>query len=176
MKVRKVMGLTLAVPALVLALAQPGNAASTSVVTFAGTVQITPKALPQQVSTDACFFGVATSCANAAESSGMAAGPALDVPAVGAKAVDGLQVRATYTETCATATTLQPTGSAALTGNVHEANGAWSAPIDARWTRAGLVAVIQGDAVGAALFTPAGAVACGSPTPFAVAGAVELAY
>jgi len=175
--IRKTMGLATVVPALVLALAQPSDAASTGVVTFAGTIQITPRAVAQQVITDVCFFGPAKACANAAESSGAAAGTALDAAALGAEAVDGLQVRATYTETCAAGTGLSPVGSAELTGKVHDAvTGAWSEDIRATWTRAGLVAVISGDATGAVLFTPAGVPACGASMPVAVTGAVELAY
>lgn len=179
--VRKTLGLAAAVPALVLALAQPSDAATTGVVTFAGTIQITPRAVAQQVFTDVCFLGPAKTCANDAESSGAAAGAAagtaLDALAQQARAVDGLQVRATYTETCAAGTGLSPLGSAQLTGKVHDAvTGAWSEDIDAAWTRAGLVAVISGDATGVALFTPAGVPACGAPMPVAVTGAVALAY
>lgn len=177
MKARNGLGLAIATPALVLALAQPSDAASRGVVTFAGTIEITPTALPQQQTLDVCFFGVGKSCANGAESSGMAAGPAVDT-AIGADTVDGLQARATYTEVCTPGTALQPTNSAQLTGNVHKGvtKDAWSAPVSATWFRAGLVAVIQGDAIGAALFTPIGVPACGVAVPVAIAGAVELAY
>jgi hypothetical protein len=175
--VRKTMGLVAAVPALVLALAQPSDAASNGVVAFAGTLQITPRAVEQQVTTAVCFFGPAKTCANGAESSGAAAGTALDALGQSARAVDGLQVAATYAETCAAGTGLSPVGSAQLTGKVHDAvTGAWSQDVRATWTRAGLVAVISGDATGAALFTPAGVPACGAPMPVAVTGAVELAY
>lgn len=176
MKVRKVLGLGLSVPALVVALAQPSDAASTSIVTFGGTIQVTPTALPQQQQLDLCFSAV-TSCVNGAESSGMAAGAAADPAALKADAVDGLQATATYTEACAPATAIQPVGRAELTGKVHDAvAGTWSRDVSATWTRAGLVAVIQGEAVGTALFTPAGVPACGRPLQVAVAGAIELAY
>ena len=176
MKVRKVMGLTVAVPALVVALAQPSDAASRAVVTFAGTIEVVAYAVPQQTTLDVCFFASAT-CENGAESGGMAAGAAVDTATFAPKVVDGLQARATYAETCAPVTGLQSVATANLSGKVHEALGnAWRGSIAATWTRAGLVAVIQGDAVGTALFTPLAAPACGRPVPVAVAGAVQLAY
>jgi hypothetical protein len=176
MKVRKALGLVMATPALVLALAQPSDAAADDVVTFAGTIQITPTALPQQQQLGVCFFGLAAqTCANGAESSGMAAGAGLDAGTLVAEPVDGLQAEATYVEQCAPGTGLQPVGSATLVGNAHKSlSGAWGQDVRATWVRAGLVAVIQGDAIGTALFTPAGVPACGKPVPVAVAGAVEL--
>lgn len=176
MKVRNVLGLAAAVPALVVALAAPGDAATTSVVTFGGTISIRPTALPQQQTLDVCFVAVTEAgCANGAAASGMAAGQVTH--SAGADVVDGLQARATYTEVCTAGTVIQPVGSAVITGNVHEAVAdKWSPTVSATWFRAGLVAVIQGDAVGTALFTPIEAPACGQASRVAVTGAVELAY
>lgn len=177
MKVRKIAGLAVAVPALVVALAQPGNAASLGVVEFAGTLSITPRADGAQVTTNVCFFGLAKTCANGTESSGVAAGPALDTAALDADAIDGLQVSATYSEPCTTGSGLAPVGMATLSGNVHKSvTPGWSGDIKAEWIRAGLVAVVAGGANGVALFTPAGVPVCGQPVQVAVTGAVQVAY
>ena len=176
MLVRKALAFAVTVPALVAGLAQPAVAQSRDVVTFEGTFQLKPTALPQQQVTDLCFFAV--TCANGAEPNGMAAGAGIDQASLQAHVVDGLQATATYFESCTPGTGFQPIGSAQLTGGVHERlSGEWKATnVEATWTRAGLVAVIQGDAVGTALFTPIGVPACGVASPVAVAGVVTLAY
>jgi hypothetical protein len=170
MDVRRAAGLIVAVPSLLVAMALPGNAATTGVVTFAGTVTITPTMSPGTGSLDACFFGVET-CLNDKPSKGVAAGA--DV----AQAVDGLQAHAEYTEVCAAVTGFPATGSATLTASVHQVpSSAWSAPVTATWQRVGLVAVIQGGATGAALFAPVAPApaACGQPVEVAVIGAAEF--
>ena len=176
MKVRNVLGLVAAVPALVVALAAPGNAATTSVVTFAGQIKVRPTPLPQLQTLDVCFVSPTESaCPNTAVPNGTAAGQAAYV--AGADLVDGLQARATYVEPCAPVTGMPVIGTATLTGRVHEAVGdKWSPNVSATWFRAGLVAVIQGGAVGTALFTPIDAPACGVAGSVAVAGVVEAAY
>lgn len=176
MEVRKALGLAVTTPALVLALAQPSDAASADVVTFGGTITITPTALPQQQQLDVCFSALAA-CASA-EPTGMAAGTAVDRTTLAAEPVDALRAKATYVEVCAPATGIQPVGSAQLSGAVHKTlSGTWSPELDATWTRAGLVAVISGrNVAGTALFTPAGPAQCGRPVQVAVAGAVALTY
>lgn len=173
MFVRKALALAVAVPALLAGLAQPAAAQSQDVVTFEGTFRLKPTALPQQQVTNLCFFAVA--CQNGAEPNGMAAGAGIDRASLQAHVVDGLQATATYTESCTPGTGFQPIGSAQLSGGVHQ-SGAWKNTVSATWTRAGLVGVIQGDAVGTALFTPVGVPACGVASPVAVAGVVTLAY
>ena len=181
MKVRKAVALAVAVPALVVGLAQPSAAQSADVATFAGTFELKPTVLPQQQVMNLCFFAFA--CANTAEPNGTAlgagAGAGADVSVPAPHVVDGLQATASYVETCTPGTGFQPIGSAELSGiGVHDrVSGKWTATdLRATWTRAGLVAVISGQAVGAALFTPAGAPACGVASPVAVAGLVELTY
>lgn len=169
MRIRNVLGLAVAVPALVTALAAPGDAASPHVVSFGGYVTVTPTSMPETQTLDVCFS--AFECANGASRTGAAAG----ADATG-RPVAGLQARATYSEAC-TAGAIAPIGSADLTGNVYKPlPGVWSQDVHASWFRAGLVAVIQGDAVGVALFTPAytGVPVCDQPVTVAVAGAVEL--
>ena len=172
MNVRKSAGLLVAVPSLLVAMALPGHAATTTgVVAFAGTVKVTPTMSPGTGSLDLCFSGI-TACANGAPSTGVAAGA--DV----AQAIDGLQAHAEYTEVCAAVTGLPATGSATLTANLHQLpSSTWSAPVTATWQRVGLVAVIQGGATGAALFAPVAPApaACGQPVQVAVIGAAEFA-
>ncbi|HVF03823.1 MAG TPA: hypothetical protein VNA20_03195 [Frankiaceae bacterium] len=177
MKIRNVLGLAAAVPAVVVALATPGDATAASVVTFTGRIDVRPTALPQQQTLNVCFVAVTeTGCANGATPTGVAAGQVTDT-AAGADVVDGLQATARYTEVCAPGTTIAPVGNAMLSGNVHKAvAGQWSPTLSATWVRAGLVAVISGDAVGTALFTPVGVASCGQPVPVAVSGAVALTY
>lgn len=174
MRIRNVVGLAVAVPGLVVALAAPGDAASRDVVTFAGRIEVRPTATAQPQTLDVCFFTLSTACANGEMSSGVAAGPSAgSVPDV----VDGLQARAEYTEVCAPVTGVAPIANATLRGQVHKAASGWSPVVSAQWTRVGLVAVIQGDATGVALFTPlAVGTPCGQPVPVAIAGAVEVTY
>jgi hypothetical protein len=184
MKLRNIVGILVAAPALVLALAGPSDAASTGAIAFAGTVRLVPQSTG---STTFCLFGAPTkSCANGQPSTGVAAGAAMAaLPA----AVDGLEGTAAYTENCVTADPSLPgvpvTGVATITARVHEvAPSVWRGPINAQWSRAGLVAVITGDATGAALFAPAGPApstpaapaVCGAPTDFAVVGSAEITY
>lgn len=173
MKVRKVLGLGVAVPALVLALAQPSVAAQSHVVTFAGTIQITPTASGAPQTLEICFY--AAVCQNFAEPSGVANGGSVDPLAPRVDVVDGLEATARFGEMCAPGGTLQPTASAILTGRFHQAqSGGWTNPVSATWLRAGLVAVIAGQAVGAAVVSPLGTAPCGSPIPVAVSGSVVV--
>jgi hypothetical protein len=181
MNVRRIVGTLVSVPALVLAMAGPGHAASTGVIAFAGTVKL-GNAGPGAAKF--CFFSVplVSQCANGLPSSGTAAGAAMAatvappaVPSASPAAIDGLQGSAAYTQNCVGGVPV--TGLATITANVHEIGAdAWSGPIDAQWTRAGLVAVIQGDATGAALFAPAGAAPCAAQADFAVIGAAVVSY
>lgn len=175
MKIRNVLGLAAAVPALLIAMGTPGEAATASVVTFTGRIDVRPTAVPQQQTLRVCFAALETGCPNGAISTGVAAGQVVD--SAGADVVDGLQATAAYTEVCTAGTTVAPLGNAMLSGNVHKAvSGQWSPTVTATWVRAGLVAVISGQAVGTALFTPLGVASCGQPVPVAVSGAVELTY
>ena len=180
MKVRTYAALAVAVPALLVGLAQPGVAASRDVVTFGGTVQIKPTPTAIEQTLEVCFSALVP-CANGAESTGAAAGLGSDVTAMAPRGVDGLEAEAKYREVCAPGTAFQPIGSATLTGRLHDAvSGQWSREISATWARYGLVAVITGSSVedgayGTALFTPAGVPACGVSSPVAIAGVVEVA-
>ncbi|MDQ1710583.1 MAG: hypothetical protein QOE45_33 [Frankiaceae bacterium] len=172
MDVRKIIGTLVAVPVLVLALAGPSEAASTGAIGFAGTVTLVPQSTG---STAFCFFGAPTAtCGNGVPSTGIAAGTAAAglQPAV----IDGLEGSATYADTCVNGVPL--TGVATVTANVHELVGAsiWRGSIAAQWSRAGLVAVLSGDATGAALFVPVGPALCGAPATFVVAGSAEITY
>ncbi|MDQ1712657.1 MAG: hypothetical protein QOE45_2107 [Frankiaceae bacterium] len=185
MKARNIVGILVAAPALVLALAGPGNAASTGAIAFAGTVKLVPQSTG---STTFCLFGApGNACANGQPSTGIAAGAAmagldpanLDPTALQPAVVDGLEGSAAYTDSCVTVNgvSVPVTGIANITAKVHEVGtSAWRGPINAQWSRAGLVAVISGDATGAALFAPVGAALCGTSAEFAVVGAAEIRY
>jgi hypothetical protein len=182
MNVRHTLGTLLAVPALALATvvgtATPGLAAGDALVAFAGTVVVTPRSVPTPTALPFCFRG--TGCDNTVTSTGTALGAS-----TGLAVVDGLRGTATYLEACTAGTGLAPTGSADITANVHEQlPSSWSRDVTATWLRVGLVAVIQGEATGAALFVPKPAVApavpsapaCNQSMPVQVIGAVRLTY
>lgn len=166
-KLSKVLGLAVAVPAVLVALAVPSGAATPHVVAFSGRIDVKPTTFPQMQELTACFGTI--ECGSTVPA-GVAAGAGAS-----ADAITALAVRAQYSETC-TLGTFAPTGSAQLTGNVHKALGGWSPDIQASWFRAGLVAVISGEAVGAALFTPVQTApnACDVAVPVVVTGAVEV--
>lgn len=173
MRVRKVLGLLVAVPALVVATAAPGSAATPGAVAFAGTLKVTPTLTPGTGSVDVCFAGLspaASACPNAAPSTGIAAG------AETVDALDALQAHAEYTEVCGLTGGLPPTGQATITAYLRSAvSSDWKGPISATWQRVGLVAVIQGQAIGAAVFAPVTPMtACGQPVQVAVVGAAEF--
>lgn len=170
MRIRNVLGLAVAVPALVTALAVPGDAAAPAVVSFGGYVTVTPTTAPVPQMLDVCFS--AFECPNGAPVTGAAAGATAE-----GHPVAGLQVSAAFVEPCTPAGTIAPIASADLTGNVYKPlHDGWSQDIHASWLRAGLVAVITGDAVGVALFTPVptGLPACDQPVLATVTGAVEV--
>jgi hypothetical protein len=185
MKARNIVGILVTTPSLVLALAGPSNAASTGAVAFAGTVTLVPQSSGGTVF---CLFGApAKTCANGQPSTGIAAGAAVagldpanvDPTALQPAVVDGLEGSAAYTESCVgvNGMSVPVTGNAIITAKAHEVGAtAWSGPINAQWSRAGLVAVISGDATGAALFAPVGQAFCGTPADFAVVGAAEITY
>ena len=173
MNVRKMVSLLVAAPALLVALSNPAGAATPGVLVFSGTLEITPTAAPDFGETEFCFFTASSACANGVGSTGAVAGAgAAPAPEV----LDGLQGKAIYSETCVELD-VPAIGRATITANVHRAVPAsWSAPVTAQWFRAGLVAVIQGDGTGAAVFAPMGELRCGKPAQVAVSGAVELTY
>jgi hypothetical protein len=172
MKIRSALGLALAVPALVVTLAQPGSAATAGVVTFAGTFQVTPDG--QSRETLVCFFGVGAACANGAESSGAAAGPAFSSDPLGPQVVDGVQAQVSYTEACTPGTGIAPVATGTIAAETHDAlTGQWGNGASAQFVRAGLVAVFVGNAIGAALVTPASVPSCGGMT-LAVSGSAAF--
>jgi hypothetical protein len=170
MGVRKTLGALLAAPALVAALAAPSQAATTGVVSFAGTVMVTPNVTGSPQTLSFCFFKAVAGCGSLPASTGVASGA--DTAGL---AIDGLRGTVTYVEACGPAG-IAPTGSATITANVHyAATNLWSLQnIVATWDRTGPVAQIGGQALGIALFVPAGVPACGSPTPVVVAGSAAL--
>lgn len=181
MKARNIVGILVAAPALVLAVAAPSNAATTGAIDFAGTVKLVPQSTPS--SAQFCLFGAPTgTCGNGQPSTGIAAGAGVTglPPAVPQQVVvDGLQGSAAYNEDCVPGNDMSVPriGNAKITANVHDlGSSAWSAPINTEWLRAGLVAVISGDATGAALFAPVGPAVCGTPATFAVVGSAEIRY
>jgi hypothetical protein len=166
----------LVAPALLVALANPAEAATPGVLAFTGTIRITPTAAPSIAQTDLCFLTAKSSCANGVGSTGVAAGAGV---AAAPEVLDGVQGKVSYSESCLPeARQLAPTGTATITANVHRAGlqDSWSAPVTAQWFRGGLVAVIQGGGTGAAVFAPMGVPSCGTAVDVAVTGSVELAY
>lgn len=172
MKARHVLGLSVAVPALVVTFAQPGVAAQTRAVAFAGTIEITPTASGQPQTLDVCFF--ATACVNGGEPSGFADGVSVDSADLSVDRVDGLEAEATFSEPCTAAGTLAPSTMAVLRGRFHGVAKGWGGYVVAQWTRVGTVAVIAGQAYGAATVTPLGTAPCGSPIPVEIAGQVVV--
>ena len=169
MKLRNVLGLAVTVPALVVTLAQPGSAANQAVVSFAGTMRVTPTSsgLPQTVAV--CLSALA-SCPDGVASTGAAAGPATG------QAIDGLYAKITTSFPCA-AGQLGPEFAGEIVLQAHDAvTGAWSDEIRADLTRVGSVVVILGQAVGTASFTPVGVPACDAPLTVAIKGSAVLTY
>ena len=163
MKVRNVLGLAVTATALTGLLAQPSVAAAPAMVTFAGTIQLTPTPTGVQQVVEYCFS--VDLCTNGA-GAGAVASP---------DAIDELRVKLTHQEACATGTVIQPRSVAAMEIRVHDAvSGQYRPPVQARWTRTGLAIAFDEGATGAAVLTPIGVPVCGSPVTFAISGAIEL--
>ncbi|HEU0132456.1 MAG TPA: hypothetical protein VFQ85_15840 [Mycobacteriales bacterium] len=170
MKVRTFAGVLVGATSLVAAMALPSHAASSGIVTFAGTIRLS-STLPGAGQTAFCFLDLGAQCANGLQPTGNAAGAASSL-----RAIDGLQGSAAYTETCVQG--IPVTGNATILAKVHEAlpTEVWSGDIRTQWTRAGLVAVMQGDATGVAIFAPRTPAACGTAADAAVLGIAEVTY
>lgn len=173
MSFRTYVGALLAAPVLVAVTATPGHAAGDAMVAFRGTVTVTPTATATPTVLPFCFGSLA--CGNGATPTGTVLGASVQPTTI-----DGLRGTATYTEVCAADTGLAPTGTATIIASVHDAStSSWSRNLSAKWTRVGLVAVIEGEASGVALFVPQASTqppACGHAVPVDVIGAVQLAY
>lgn len=172
-KLNTVAGALLAAPALLVAMATSGHAATPQgAVAFAGRITIVPDEAASGGTASMCF-----SALDCAVGDGSAAGAVL------AKPIVGMQGTLDYVESCTAAVPYAPVGSGHLTAFFRDAFGQWTDPVGATWIRAGLVAVVlpsgEGTVAGAALAVPAPKVGtvplCGAPIELAVVGAIAFA-
>lgn len=171
MRVRILAGALLAAPALLVATATNGHAgAEKGSVAFAGRITVVPGS---SGSTNVCF-DAAAGCLD-----GVASGAVL------AKPVTGMHGTIGYSEACTAAAPYAPTGTADLSLAFTSPTGEVTSPVDARWVRAGLVAVIVPQdgsdylAGGAAVVAPAPHVGdvplCGARIDYVITGAMAFA-
>jgi hypothetical protein len=183
MKVRILAGALLAAPALLVATATSGHAGvEKGSVAFAGRITVVPGS---PGSANVCFDAQA-GCLD-----GVASGAVL------AKPVTGMQGTIDYQESCTAVAPYAPVGTADLNlaftsptdsvavGQVPALTRTTTDDVDARWVRAGLVAVILprggGEYVagGAAVVAPAPHVGdvplCGAPIDYVIKGAIAFA-
>ncbi|HEV2891104.1 MAG TPA: hypothetical protein VGX28_12085 [Frankiaceae bacterium] len=168
MKVRLMVGALLATPAVLVATATSGHAASVQgAVAFAGRLTIVPGG---SGSTNVCFSAVR--CAD-----GVAAGAVL------AKPVTGMHGTFGYTEGCTLSVPYAPTGVGELDVRFSDLSGE-TPEVNVRWQRFGQIAVLTGRngyvVGGAAVVAPAPKQAavpvCGQqPIDLVVTGAMAFA-
>lgn len=171
MKVRLLAGSLLAAPALLVAMATNGHAgAAQGAVAFAGRVTITPSA--GGATGSICFD--ALTCGSV---DGAATGVA------NASAVRGMYGSLSTDDSCTAVAPYAPVATGNLNVSFKTLAGD-SGPVDARWVRGGLVAVIVSPnagapVAGAAVVAPAPHVGhlpvCGSPIELVLAGAMAFA-
>jgi len=172
--VRLIAGSLLAAPALLVATATSGHAATpTGAVAFAGTITVRPDLSGTPRTADLCF-DAAAGCLN-----GVATGIAK------AKPVTGMAGSFGYAEKCTAAAPFGPTADGSIDAAVRTIGtdlAPGSVPVNAAWHRYGLVAVFDASgsvAGGVAVVAPAPHVAsvplCGSPIDLVITGTLALA-
>ena len=172
MHARKVFQALVAAAGLLTMAAPPSHAATTAIVSFEGTITVTPSSTGLSQPIQFCFITTESSCGIQAAPSGAAIGGGID-PA-NSQAYDGLRGTGSYVEACAAVTGLAPTGSATVTAVPHSTTTFWSKALTLSFARTGTDVAISGDAIGRATYVPLQVPACGQPMQVLVAGTIEF--